>query len=179
MAALTAGAWDGLKLAAGIATLLIAVLGVVALIDLGLTRISSPFAESLGGPIDLGRLLGWLFTPLAWLLGVELADLAQAGRLIGERSVLTEIPAYRQLAELAQSGSISPRTLLILSYALCGFAHVASVGIFVGGIAALAPSRRDDLAALGLRALVGATLATLMTGALAGVFFHGQLGVLR
>ena len=178
MSALAAGAWDGLKLAAGIATLLIAVLGVVALIDLGLTRLSSPFADALGGPIDLGRMMGWLFTPLAWLLGVETADLASAGRLLGERSIVTEIPSYRELAQLAEDGAVSARTTLILSYALCGFAHVGSVGIFVGGIAALAPSRRDDLAALGPRALIGATLATLMTGALAGAFYHGQAGVL-
>ena len=92
--------------------------------------------------------------------------------------MLTEIPAYQELALLAKSGAISSRSLLILSYALCGFTHVASVGIFVGGIAALAPSRRDDLAGLGLRALAGATLATLMTGALAGMLFHGQRGLL-
>jgi len=178
MSALTGGAWDGLKLAAGIACLLIAVLGVVALIDLGLTRLTLPFAETLGGPIDLGRLLGWIFTPVAWLLGIEAADLTAAGRLLGERAIVTEIPSYRELAQLALDGAVSARTTLILSYALCGFAHVGSVGIFVGGIAALAPSRRDDLAALGLRALVGATLATLMTGALAGAFYHGQAGIL-
>jgi CNT family concentrative nucleoside transporter len=178
MAALAAGAWDGLKLAAGIATLLIAVLGVVALIDLGLTLATTPFAEQLGGPIDLGRLLGWLFTPLAWLLGIEAADLIAAGRLLGSRLLVTEIPTYRELGELASSGAISPRSLVILSYALCGFTHVASMGIFVGGIAALAPSRRNDLAALGPRALLAATLATLMTGALAGLFFHGQQGML-
>ena len=92
--------------------------------------------------------------------------------------MLTEVVAYQQLAGLAAQNAISPRTLLILSYALCGFAHVASMGIFVGGIAGLAPSRRDDAAALGLRALAGATLATLITGALAGVFYHGQKGLL-
>jgi len=112
------------------------------------------------------------------LLGIEAGDLTAAGRLLGERSIVTEIPSYRELARLARDGAVSARTTLILSYALCGFAHVGSVGIFVGGIAALAPSRRDDLAALGLRALVGATLATLMTGALAGAFYHGQAGVL-
>jgi CNT family concentrative nucleoside transporter len=178
MAALAAGAWDGLKLAAGIATLLIAVLGVVALFDLLLVRISSPLAESLGGPVDLRRILGWIFTPLAWLLGIETTDVAEAGRMLGERLVRTEVVAYQRLAELALASSVSARTLLILSYALCGFTHVASVGIFVGGFAALAPSRRDDLAALGLRALAGATLATLMTGALAGLFYYGQPGLL-
>jgi CNT family concentrative nucleoside transporter len=178
MAALSAGAWDGLKLAAGIATLLIAVLGVVALVDLGLTALTKPFAASLGGPVDLGRILGWVFAPLAWLLGIEAGDTIEAGRLLGSRLLLTEIPAYQQLAALAQNGDLSPRSLLVLSYALCGFTHVASMGIFVGGIAALAPSRRDDLAALGPRALIAATLATLITGALAGLFYHGQAGLL-
>jgi len=174
LAALSAGAWDGLKLAAGIATLLIAILGVVGVIDLALNRLTQP----LGHPLDLGQLLGWLFTPLAWLLGIEIKDVAEAGRLLGLRSIVTEIVSYRELSTLAAAGQLSPRTLLILSYALCGFAHVASVGIFVGGFSALAPSRRNDLAALGLRALAGATLATLMTAALAGMLYHGQSGLL-
>jgi len=178
MAALAAGSWDGLRLAAGIATLLIAVLGLVALLDLILGFVSSPLADSIGGPLSLSRILGWLFTPLAWLLGIPLADLGTAARLLGERVVLTEVVAYRQLGVLAAGGEISPRSVVILSYALCGFAHVASIGIFVGGISALAPSRRGDLAAVGPRALIGATLATLMTGALAGAFYYGERGIL-
>jgi CNT family concentrative nucleoside transporter len=178
LAALAAGGWDGLRMAAGIATLLIAVLGAVAVVDLVLARVSVPFAASLGGPLDLQRILGWLFTPLAWLLGIEAADLPAAARLLGGRTVLTEVVSYQQLGRLAAAGSVSPRTLLVLSYALCGFSHVASVGIFVGGISALSPERRDDLAALGMRALVASTLATLMTGALAGVYYHGQAGLL-
>ncbi len=178
MAALAAGSWDGLKLAAGIATLLIAVLGMVGILDLALARVSAPFAESLGGPLNLSRILGWTFTPLAWLLGLERADVQGAARLLGERAVLTEVVAYRHLGDLAAAHSLSQRTVLVLSYALCGFAHVASVGIFVGGTAALAPSRRDDLAALAWRSFLAATLATLLTGAIAGVFYHGQRGIL-
>ncbi len=178
MAALAAGAWDGLRLAAGIATLLIAVLGLVGLADLLLSQLSQPFAAALGGPLDIRRLLGWAFTPLAWLLGLEGGDLREAASLLGGRMLLTEVVAYRELSDLAAAGALSPRSLLILSYALCGFAHVASVGIFVGGIAGLAPSRREDLAALGPRALAGATLATLLTGAVAGAFYHGQSGLL-
>ena len=176
MAALMDGSWEGLKLAAGIATLLIAVLGVVALVDYGLVKATAPLSDALGGPVHLRRALGWLFTPLAWLLGLDGADTVAAGRLLGERVILTEVVAYQDLGKLA--GTVSPRTLLILSYALCGFAHLASVGVFVGGIAALAPGRRDELASLGLPALVGATLATLMTGALAGLYYHGQPGLL-
>jgi len=178
MAALAAGAWDGLRLAAGIATLLIAVLGVYEVLNLGLSWLTSFFVGSGGEPIDFNRLLGWIFTPVAWLIGIESADLTEAGRLLGGRLVLTEIPAYRELATLAAEESISPRTLMILSYALCGFTHVASMGIFVGGVAALAPDRRDELTALGPRALLGATIATLLTGAVAGLFYRGQLGLL-
>ena len=91
---------------------------------------------------------------------------------------MTEVVAYQDLAKLVQAGEISPRGLLILSYALCGFTHIPSIAIFVGGISALAPSRRDDLAALSWRCLWAATLATLMTGALAGFFYHGQKGLI-
>ncbi len=178
MSALAGGAWDGLKLAAGIATLLIAVLGLVALLDLALAKGSAPFAGAIGGPLDLRRALGWLFTPLAWLLGLERTDLRLAATMLGERAVMTEVVAYRSLADLAARGAISPRGLLVMSYALCGFAHAASIGIFVGGTAALAPERRGDLAAVGLKALVAATLATLLTGAVAGVFYRGQAGIL-
>ena len=173
IAALAAGSWDGLKLAAGIATLLIAVLGVVGIIDVVLGKATSLLAGPAGDPIDLERILGWVFTPIAWLLGVEGEDLRQTGRILGKRLLMTEVVAYRDLGALMAAGALSRRTILVLSYALCGFAHLASMGIFVGGIAALAPSRRNDLAALGLRALIGSTLATLMTGALAGLLYHG------
>ena len=173
VSAITTGAWDGLRLAAGIATLLIAVLGLVALVDLALGWISTE-----GGPLSLQMILGWLFTPLAWLLGIETQDLGEASRLLGSRVVLTEVVAYQELGNLAGSGSVSPRSLVVLSYALCGFAHVASLGIFVGGVSAIAPSRRGDLSAVAVHALIGATLATLMTGALAGVYYYGASGIL-
>jgi CNT family concentrative nucleoside transporter len=169
VAALISGSGEGLKLAAGIATLLIAILGLAAILDLAL---------AYAGGLSLERLLGWAFTPLAWLLGIEGKDVIPAARLLGDRAILTEVVAYQRLGGLASSGELAPRTVLVLSYALCGFAHVASMGVFVGGTAALAPSRRGDLAALGLRALIAATLATLMTGAIAGVFYHGQSGLL-
>jgi CNT family concentrative nucleoside transporter len=177
MAALAAGSWDGLKLAAGIATLLIAVLGVVGVVDVVLGKASAALVDG-APPITLQTILGWIFTPLAWLLGIEGADLRDTGMLLGRRIVMTEVVAYRELGAMVEAGALAPRTLLVVSYALCGFAHVASMGIFVGGIAALAPARRNDLAALGLRALLGSTLATLMTGALAGLFYHGQQGLI-
>ena len=178
MAALSAGSWDGLKLAAGIATLLITVLGLVGVMNLALAQLTSPLGDWLGGPLSVELILGWLFTPLAWLLGLAGADLQQASQLLGQRIILTEVVSYQQLGVMASAQAVSPRTLLVLSYALCGFAHLASMGIFVGGISALVPSRRNDLAALAFRALAGSTLATLMTGALAGLFYHGQQGIL-
>jgi len=170
------GAMDGLRLAAGICALLIAILGIVALLDKLLGVASSWFGMS--EPLSIVRILGWLFYPFAYLLGIQSGDVPIAARLLGERVILTEVFSYNHLAQVISSGQLTdPRTVVILSYALCGFAHVAAMAIFVGGTAALAPSRRDDLASLGLRALLAATLATLMTGCIAGIFSGGE-GVL-
>jgi CNT family concentrative nucleoside transporter len=169
LGAIIAGAADGLKLAVGIATLLIAMLGVVALIDRGLGWPSAWLG--LSQPLTLVSLLRWVFYPFAALLGISLADVPTAAHLLGERVILTEVVAYQDLARRVAAGEVAdPRTVIVLSYALCGFAHVASVAIFVGGIAALAPARRDELASFGLRALGAATLATLMTACVAGMF---------
>jgi CNT family concentrative nucleoside transporter len=176
MSAIIAGATDGLKLAAGIATLLIAMLGLVALVDRALALPSAWLGWS--PPLTLVTLLSWLFYPLALGLGIPPADVPHAARLLGERVILTEVVSYQELAQLAAAGAFAePRTVIVLSYALCGFAHVASVAVFVGGLAALAPARRDELAGFGLRALFAATLATLMTAAVAGMFATGE-GVL-
>ena len=173
MAALSAGAWDGLKVAAGISTVIIAVLGLVGLIDAALGRLGAVTGlESLG----LAWILGKLFTPFAWLLGIEAADLQTSARLLGQRLILTEVVSYRELGTIADQ--LAPRTILVLSYALCGFTHVAGMGIAVGGFGALAPERAEEMAGLAFRALAAATLATLLTGALAGIFYHGQTGLL-
>ena len=176
ISAIIEGAMEGLKLAAGVSALLIAILGIVALID----KILSAGSTWLGmsEPLSFVRILGWCFYPFAYLLGLPTSDVPIAARLLGERVILTEVFSYNHLAQSISSGQITdPRTVVILSYALCGFAHVAAMAIFVGGTAALAPSRRDDLASLGLRALLAATLATLMTGCVAGIFSTGE-GVL-
>jgi len=178
MGAIIEGAMDGLKLAAGITALLIAMLGLMALIDKGLA-VPSAWVE-MAEPLSLVRLLSWLFYPLTALLGITPADLPHAARLLGERVIVTEVVAYQHLAQLARAGQfIDPRTVVIVSYALCGFAHVASLAIFVGGIAALIPSRRDELGSLGLRALLAATLATLMTACVAGMLTTGEGVLLR
>ncbi|HET6977142.1 MAG TPA: nucleoside transporter C-terminal domain-containing protein [Pyrinomonadaceae bacterium] len=174
--AIIQGAMDGVRLAAGICALIIAILGIVALLDKLLGVASRWFGMS--EPLSIVRILAWVFYPFAYLLGIQSSDVPLAARLLGERVILTEVFSYNHLAQLISGGQITdPRTVVILSYALCGFAHVAAMAIFVGGTAALAPSRRDDLASLGLRALLAATLATLMTGCIAGMFSGGQ-GVL-
>jgi CNT family concentrative nucleoside transporter len=173
MGAIIEGAMEGLKLAAGIAALLIAILGLVALGDKMLGAGSTWFGMT--EPLSLVRILGWIFYPFAYLLGLRPEDIPVAARMLGERVILTEVVSYSDLAKSVAGGQISdPRSVVILSYALCGFAHVASVAIFVGGTAALVPSRRDDLASLGWRALLAATLATLMTGCIAGIFSSGE-----
>ena len=109
------------------------------------------------------------------MIGVPVADAAAVARLIGERAILTEVKAYQDLAALMAANSITdPRSAVIATYALCGFAHVPSVAIFVGGTAALAPSRTKDLAKIGFRAFVAATLACLMIAAVAGTFYTGN-----
>jgi CNT family concentrative nucleoside transporter len=178
MSAIIEGAMDGLRLAAGISALLIAILGLVALGDKALGSLSSWMGMS--EPLSMVRILSWIFYPFAYLLGIQSVDVSGAAHLLGERVILTEVVSYQDLASMASNGQITdPRSVVILSYALCGFAHVASVAIFVGGTAALAPKRRDDLAALGWRALLAATLATLMTGCVAGIFTSGEGLLLR
>jgi CNT family concentrative nucleoside transporter len=174
--AIIQGAMDGLKLSAGISALIIAILGIVALLDKLLGVASSWFG--MAEPLSIVRILGWVFYPFAFLLGLQTSDVPLAAQLLGERVILTEVFSYNHLSQLISSGQLTdPRTVVVLSYALCGFAHVAAMAIFVGGTAALAPSRRDDLASLGVRALLAATLATLMTGCIAGIF-SGTEGVL-
>ncbi len=189
MESVVLGALDGVKLAAAIAALLIAILGLVALVNLffanlaSLATSSQPFIRGIGRVfqiITLQNILGALFLPLTFLTGVSLQwqELWQSSVLIGQRLILTEVPSYQQLAVLANQGVLSPRALLVVSYALCGFAHLPSVGIFVGGLVSLVPSRRRDITELGWKALWAATLATLMIGCIAGVYDTGNPAIL-
>lgn len=160
--AATRGASEGLFLALNVAAMLIAFVGVVALLN-GLLH----WLASLAGyNLSLQMILGYVFTPVAWLLGIPSADLAKVGQLLGEKIVLNEFVSYLHLSEMG--GSLSDRGVLITSYALCGFANIASIGIQVGGIGAMCPERRHDLAKLGWRALIGGNLATFMCAAIVG-----------
>lgn len=168
------GANEGVKMIVGIVALLLAFLGIVALIDSLMTGLGSGINGFIGTNIDwsLKGLLGYFFYPFTLIIGVPVSDAFEISRLIGERAVLTEVKSYQDLAVLLNNGVLKdPRSSVLAAYALCGFAHVASLAIFVGGTAALVPARTKDLSEVGLRALIAATLACLMTAAVAGTFF--------
>jgi concentrative nucleoside transporter, CNT family len=164
----------GVKLIVGIVALLIAVLGLVALADLFLTGIGGHVNALTGAAIDwsLKGLMGYVMYPFTLLLGVPLSDAGVVSRLIGERTIVTELAAYQDLAVVMKNHLLSdPRSAVICVYALCGFAHVASLAIFIGGITAIAPSTTSTLSRIGVRALIAATLACLLTACVAGTFF--------
>lgn len=165
----------GVKLIVGICALLLAFLGLVALADLLLGGIGGWINTITGLRIDwtLKGLLGYLFYPFTLLIGIPPADAVEIAKIIGERTVVTEVTAYKDFGALLSQGVLQhTRSTVICTYALCGFAHVASLAIFVGGISALAPGRTRDLSRLGPRALLAATLACLMTACVAGTFFN-------
>ena len=159
MEALSRGATDGMKLAANVGAMLIAFVAMIALVN------------AILGVMDLSlqQILGWIFSPLAWVMGIPWHEAGTMGTLMGEKLVLTELIAYGDLAELRATNSISDRSAIIASYALCGFANFASVGIQLGGIGGIAPERRKDLAKLGLKAMLGGALASWLTATLAGI----------
>jgi len=168
------GANVGARLIFGIAALLIAILGLVALTDQLLIFLGSKLNGILHWSFDwsLKSLLGIIFYPFTIILGIPHADAVPLSKIIGERIVVTEVVAYQDLAVLmSQNVLTNPRSAVITTYALCGFAHVASMAIFIGGITAIVPEQTRALAQVGFRALLAATLACLLTACVAGVFF--------
>ncbi len=159
MEALGNGASDGLKLAANVAAMLVAFISIVAMVNYLLG-----FA---GTSID--QILGLIFQPLAWTMGVPWEESALMGTLMGKKIAFTELIAYGDLKEIMASGQISERTAIIASYALCGFANFGSIGIQLGGIGAMAPERKKDLAALVSKAMIGGALASWLTATVAGI----------
>lgn len=162
MDALTTGVNDGVRLFINIIAMLLVFTAIVTLINFMLGGAPDVF----GAPLSVERVLGWIFAPLVWLAGVPWAESGTAGTIMGFKTALNEIFAYDQLAQM--SGEMTPRTRLIMTYAACGFANFSSVGILIGGLIAVAPSRREDILNLAPRALISGTLATLMTGAVIG-----------
>ncbi|KIG18889.1 Nucleoside permease NupC [Enhygromyxa salina] len=160
------GTTDGLKLAVNVGAMLIAFIALVSLINAGFGLI-----EIGGEPLTLQRMLGWIMAPVAFLMGVPWSECITVGGVLGTRTVVNEIVAFIQLSEVM--GSLSTRSHQIATFAVCGFANVSSIGIQIGGLGALAPSRRGDIANLGVRALIAATLANFMTACVAGALLAG------
>ncbi|MBP6796902.1 MAG: NupC/NupG family nucleoside CNT transporter [Luteimonas sp.] len=173
--AAAAGAGDGLRLALNIGAMLLAFIALIAMINAPLTWFGevTGIAAAIGKPLDLAAIFGWVLAPVAWLIGVPWQDAGTVGSLIGQKVVINEFVAYLQLADIVngrvEGVALSDQGRLIATYALCGFANFSSIAIQIGGIGGLAPERRQDLARFGLRAVLGGTIATLMTATIAGV----------
>ena len=159
------GAADGLKLALNVGAMLLAFLGLIAVVN----AVLGPLGGLFGFPeLNLEWILGMVFRPLAWLMGVRWDEADVVGSLLGIKTVANEFIAYRDMQELVQQGKLSERSQVIATYALCGFANFSSIAIQIGGIGGIAPERKADLARLGLRAMIAGTLACFQTATIAG-----------
>jgi CNT family concentrative nucleoside transporter len=161
------GAIAGLRLAAYVGAMLIAFVAGIALVNDALAGLG----RLLDVPdLTLQRIFGIALAPLAWAMGIPWSDAPAVSSLLGVKTVLNEFLAYQELAQLVEQGTLAPRSAVIAAYALCGFANFGSLAILLGGLGGIAPSRRADVAQLGLRSIAAGTLATLMTGCIAGIF---------
>ena len=168
------GANAGIKLIVGIVALLLAVLGLVSLLDLFIGGVGGQINSLMGVQIDwtLKGIMGYIFYPFTLILGIPPSDAGIISKIIGERIIVTEVTSYQHLAVVISKNLLRhPRSVVITTYALCGFAHVASMSIFIGGVAALVPGKTALLSQTGFRALLAATLACLLTACIAGTFF--------
>lgn len=163
MEAVTRGTLEGVGLLVQIVALLIVLVALVHLANALLALLP------LGEPLTLQRIFGWLFAPLAWAAGVPWAESQLAGSLLGTKTVLNEFIAYLDLAQLPDE-ALSPRSKLLMTYALCGFANFGSLGILIGGMGAMVPARRGEIVRLGMKSIVAGTIATCMTAAVVGLF---------
>jgi CNT family concentrative nucleoside transporter len=168
LGAISRGTIDGLHLALNVAAMLISFLALIALVD----GIFGGIHNHLFGwfPVSLERLLGVIFAPVAFVIGIPWKDCIAVGNLLGTRMVLNELVAYSLLG--AQKGALDPRSFAIATFALCGFANFSSIGIQIGGISALAPNKRADLARLGFLAMIGGTMANLMSASIVGILLR-------
>jgi CNT family concentrative nucleoside transporter len=166
MDAVAQGTADGLQMLLGVVAMLIT---LVALVDLANAALGLLPAWG-GAPLTFQRLLGWGLAPLGWLLGLPWAEVPAAGALLGTKTILNELLAYLDLAALPPE-TFSLRSRLILTYALCGFANLGSLGILIGGMSALVPERRTEVVQLGLKTIIGGTLSSCLTGSIVGFFY--------
>lgn len=166
MDAVTRGTGEGIALLLNIVAMLIVLVALVSLVN----QVLSLLPAAGGAPVTLQRLLGFAMAPVVWLMGVPWAEALTAGSLMGTKTVLNELLAYLDLAALPP-GALSPRSQLMMTYALCGFANFGSLGIMIGGLGAMAPERKAEVVQLGLRSIVAGTIATCMTGAVVGMLY--------
>ncbi len=164
MDAVTKGTLQGVELLLNIIAMLVVLVALVYLINL----ILGLFPEFGGKPVTLQRLMGYIMAPIVWLMGIPLNEATTAGALMGTKTILNELLAYLDLSRL-EPGTLSSRSILIMTYAMCGFANPGSLGIMIGGMGTMAPTRRDEIVALGFRSIIAGTLATCMTGAVVGI----------
>lgn len=163
MDAITRGTADGLRLALYIGAMLIVLVSLVALVNIGLSNL-----QVGGAALTLERAMGWVFAPVAWLIGVPWSEAQAGGSLLGTKLVLNELVAYLQLTAL-EPAEFGDQSRLILTYALCGFTNFGSLGILIGGLSALVPERRPDFLDLGYKTLISGTLVSCLTGAIIGL----------
>ena len=168
MDAIAQGTREGIELLVSVTAMLVVVVALVALANQLVGFATAPF----GAKLTIEGMLGWLFAPLAWLLGIPWEECAKAGTLLGVKTVLNELIAYLQLGQIP-AGALSERSRLILTYALCGFANFGSLGIMIGGMVAMVPARRAEIVSLGAKTLISGTLATMMTAAVVGAMTPG------
>ncbi|MEZ0390783.1 MAG: nucleoside transporter C-terminal domain-containing protein, partial [Pseudobdellovibrionaceae bacterium] len=175
---ISVGTTDGVVLAVNVAAMLLVFTALMAMMNwlIGsfgdLSGLSASLAEYTGGrPLSLQVIFGWLFSPIAWLIGVDnWNDMKLVGQLMGEKTILNEFYAYTSLGKMKDAGLfLNEKSSLLATYALCGFANFASIGIQIGGISAMAPKQRTHLTQLGPLALVGGTICTFMTATIAGM----------
>ncbi|CUW37383.1 putative Na+(H+)/nucleoside cotransporter [Magnetospirillum sp. XM-1] len=164
MDAVVRGTMDGVRLLVGIIAMLVVLVALVSLANAGLKLLP----EVAGAPLTLQRALGWIMAPVVWSMGIPAAEMATAGALMGTKTVLNELLAYLELAQLPD-GALSARSRLIMTYGLCGFANLGSLGILIAGLSVMAPERRAEIVAMGGRSIVAGTLASCLTGAMVGL----------
>ncbi len=164
MDAVAKGTWDGLQLLFNIVAILVVFVALVKLVNIGLGALP----DIAGAPLTLERILGLIMAPVVWLIGVPWAEACTAGSLMGTKVVLNELLAYVEMANLP-AGALGHHSRLILTYAMCSFANLGSLGILIGGLGALCPERRGEITALGPKSLLAGLLASLMTGAIVGM----------
>jgi CNT family concentrative nucleoside transporter len=178
--ALSRGTTDGVKLAVNVGAMLLAFMAFIYLSNKFLfwvgdfTQLNELVASQSKGAFEglsLQYLMGFIFAPIAWLIGVDAKDIILIGQTLGEKTILNEFVAYFSLKNHIAAGLLSEKSIIIATYALCGFANFASIGIQIGGIGGLAPGQRKTLTEFGIKALIGGTVATLLTGAVAGMLF--------